>query len=166
IVKYVNQLSNKEIRILIPGCGYGYEAEYLFNNGFKNVFVLDYSEIALLEFKKRVPQFPKSNLIETDFFKHNKSYDLIIEQTFFCALNPNLRKDYVLHCSSLLNKNGKLIGLLFNDDLNETHPPFGGNKTEYELIFSTHFNLNIIDNCYNSIEPRKGKELFINLSKK
>lgn len=165
IVEYINQLSNKEIKVLIPGCGYGHEAEYLFDKGFLNVFVLDYSEVALVEFKKRVPKFPTSNLIKADFFKHKESYDLIIEQTFFCALNPNLREDYVSHCHNLLNKNGILIGLLFNDMLNADKPPFGGNKKIYLELFENLFKIEILENCYNSIPARKDRELFIKLIK-
>ena len=38
--EYIDQLENKNIKILIPGCGNAYEAQYLFENGFKNVFVI------------------------------------------------------------------------------------------------------------------------------
>ena len=165
ITEYINQLLDKSIKILIPGCGHGYEAEYLLNKGFENVFVLDYSEVALIEFKNRVPGFPKSNLIKDDFFNHNEHYDLIIEQTFFCALNPSLRDDYVSHCFNLLNKNGKLIGLLFNDILNNDKPPFGGNKELYQELFDRSFKIESIENCYNSIPARKDRELFIKLIK-
>jgi len=32
---YIDQLEDKSIKILIPGAGNAYEAEYLFLNGFK-----------------------------------------------------------------------------------------------------------------------------------
>ncbi len=165
ITDYIDQLTNKSIKILIPGCGHGFEAEYLFKKGFTNVYVLDYSEIALFEFKERVPEFPTSNLIETDFFKHNETYDLIIEQTFFCALTPTLRKEYVSHCHKLLKTKGKLVGLLFNDNLNTDKPPFGGNKKIYLELFENIFKIETLENCYNSIPARKDRELFIKLIK-
>ncbi|HXH19987.1 MAG TPA: hypothetical protein VNJ07_12995 [Chitinophagales bacterium] len=34
---------------------------------------------------------PVVRLIHRDFFKHQGRYDLIIEQTFFCAINPKPR---------------------------------------------------------------------------
>ncbi len=40
---YFDQIKDKSLKILIPGAGNGYEAEYLWNNGFKNVYVLDFS---------------------------------------------------------------------------------------------------------------------------
>lgn len=44
---YFDQLINKEIKILIPGCGNAYEAEYLFEQGFKNTYIIDIAQQAL-----------------------------------------------------------------------------------------------------------------------
>jgi formamidopyrimidine-DNA glycosylase len=38
--QYFDQLTDKTIKILIPGCGNAYEAEYLFQQGFANVYVM------------------------------------------------------------------------------------------------------------------------------
>src|SRR5579872_327950 len=110
--EYIDQLNDKSIKILIPGCGNAYEAEYLFMQGFTNVFVIDLSPAALQNFSKRVPAFPQDHLICEDFFKHKGAYDLIIEQTFFCALHPSLRTAYALQMHVLLKPNGWLTGLL------------------------------------------------------
>jgi SAM-dependent methyltransferase len=162
---YFDQLTNKELKILIPGGGNSHEAEYLLNIGFTNVYVVDISKLALDNLKQRVPSFPSSNLIHQNFFELDQTFDLIIEQTFFCALNPNLRKNYVdkMHC--LLKDNGKLVGLLFDAKLNEDHPPFGGDKKEYIELFKNQFNIKVLEDCYNSIENRQGMELFIKLLK-
>lgn len=164
--EYFDQLKNKDLKILIPGAGNAYEAEYLFHNGFKNVFVIDISENPLKNIKKRVPDFPQEQLILGDFFEHNKTYDLIVEQTFFCALNPKLRSDYAKKMFELLNEKGKLIGVLFNDILNADKPPFGGNKEEYKNYFSPYFDFKHFETCYNSIKPREKRELFILFERK
>lgn len=166
IKKYVDQLNDKTTKILIPGCGNAYEAEYLFNKGFLNVYLIDISPLALENFKKRVPNFPKEQLICDDFFNHTVKYDLIIEQTFFCAINPNLRQQYAKHTSNILKQNGKLVGLLFNDRLNDDKPPFGGNAAEYYSTFTPYFSIEIMEKAYNSIVPRKDRELFIKMTKK
>ena len=88
---YFDQLTNKEIKILIPGGGNSYEAAYLFEKGFKNVWVVDLSKTAIENIQTRVSNFPSSQLIQGDFFDMEDAFDLIIEQTFFCAINPNLR---------------------------------------------------------------------------
>ncbi len=161
IKEYIDQITNKEFTVLIPGAGNGYEAEFLFRSGFKNIHVLDFAEIPLLNLKKRIPDFPDKQLIKQDFFSHKGQYDLIIEQTFFCAIHPGLRKGYVTHVKSLLKPNAKLVGLLFNDTLNNEPPPFGGSKEEYELLFSELFDIKVMEACYNSIKPRQGRELFV-----
>ncbi|MGB3948968.1 MAG: methyltransferase domain-containing protein [Bacteroidia bacterium] len=163
---YIDQLTDKNIHILIPGAGNGYEAEYLIKKGFKNVFVIDIAKEPLDNLKNRVPEFPTNNLIHADFFEHTGHYDLILEQTFFCALNPSLRNNYVKKMTELLKPNGKLVGLLFTDPLNAVTPPFGASKDEYVNYFGTSFNFNVFEKCYNSIKPRAGRELFINFSKK
>lgn len=83
IKNYIDQLENKELRILIPGAGNSHEAEYLWNLGFKNLFVLDIALQPLKNLKNRVKVIPDSHLIHTDFFEFNDTFDLIIEQTFF-----------------------------------------------------------------------------------
>lgn len=160
---YFDQLTNKDLKILIPGGGNSHEAEYLLENGFTNVYVIDISKLALTNLKNRVPSFPSSHLIHQNFFELNQTFDLVIEQTFFCALNPNLREEYVSKMHSVLNDNGKLVGLLFDAELNEDHPPFGGDKKEYTSLFRNLFTIEVLEECYNSIQNRRGMELFINL---
>ncbi|MHB0755955.1 methyltransferase domain-containing protein [Polaribacter sp. M15] len=160
---YFDQLANKALKILIPGAGNSYEAEYLFNNGFKNVYVIDIAKQPLENLKKRVPNFPETQLIHANFFDLEETFDLIIEQTFFCAINPDLRQKYASKIHSLLNKNGKLVGLLFDAKLNEDHPPFGGNKEEYLPYFEPYFKNIKMQPCYNSFHNREGMELFVKI---
>ncbi len=162
---YIDQLTNKNIKILIPGAGNGHEFDYLISKGFKNVFVIDLAPTPLQNIVERNPDF-KSNLIHDNFFNLNEKFDLIIEQTFFCALNPSLRPSYVLKANELLNSNGKIAGLLFNFPLTEDGPPFGGSIEEYETLFSVDFKLKTLEKAYNSIKPRANKELFFIFEKK
>lgn len=163
---YFDQLTNKELKILIPGAGNAYEVEYLYRKGFKNVHLLDWAASALKQFQQRVPDFPKKQLHQEDFFLHENQYDLIVEQTFFCAINPSLRTQYAEKMHNLLQSKGKLVGLWFNIPLNTDKPPFGGSKQEYETLFQDKFKLKTIKKAYNSIKPRENNELFLILEKK
>ncbi|WP_408648384.1 class I SAM-dependent methyltransferase [Tenacibaculum retecalamus] len=58
---YFDQLENKELKILIPGGGNSYEAEYLFKTGFKNVYVVDISNKPLSNLKKEFQIFLQYN---------------------------------------------------------------------------------------------------------
>jgi hypothetical protein len=167
LTDYLNQLKDKNIRILIPGAGNAYEAEYAFRSGFKNVFVLEFAEKPIKDFLQRCPAFPKENIIHEDFFLHKGQYDLILEQTFFCAIPPSRRAEYAKKCKELLiPKTGKLAGVLFDRSF-EGGPPFGGSKAEYEALFSReNFEIVYLAPCYNSIAPRSGSEVFILLRRK
>lgn len=166
LVDYFKQLTNKELKILIPGGGNCYEAEYLFELGFKNIFVIDIVEQPLKNLKARFPDFPDNQLIHDDFFNLEGTYDLIVEQTFFCALDPLLRKKYADKMYDLLSEKGKLAGLLFDFELTEEGPPFGGSSAEYLKLFSEKFTIKKLERCYNSIQPRAGRELFFIFEKK
>jgi methyl halide transferase len=162
---YIDQLANKNQKILIPGCGRGYEGIYLWNEGFKNVHLADFSQAAISEVRKICPDFPTENLHCIDFFEASGTYDLIMEQTMFCAIHPSTRREYLKKVSELLAPNGKMVGLLFNRDF-EDGPPFGGSQEEYLQIFDEFFEMVLMEDCHNSVEPRSGSELFFIAKKK
>ena len=162
---YIDKLENKALKILIPGCGNAYEAEYLWQKGFHNTYIVEISELAVKSFLKRYPVFPENQIFIQDFFELKGQYDLIIEQTFFCAINPQMRKAYTEIMYELLKPGGKLAGLLFNRDF-EGGPPFGGSKEDYEKLFSTKFEINTLINAVNSVKPRENSELFFEFTKK
>jgi methyl halide transferase len=157
--EYIDQLTDKNSKILIPGAGNGYEFDYLINKGFKNVYVVDIAETPLENIKTRKPEFA-SHLIHSDFFALDITFDLILEQTFFCALPPQIRSQYVEKMAELLLPKGKLAGLLFDFPLTSDGPPFGGSKEEYIKLFSTKFEIKKLERAHNSIKPRENKELF------
>ena len=163
--EYIDQLKNKNVRILIPGAGNGYELDYLIEKGFHNVFVIDYAQQPIDAIIKRNKNL-KKHLICEDFFNHSETYDLILEQTFFCALQPNLRENYATKMFNLLSEKGKIAGLLFNFELSEVGPPFGGSYEEYVNLFSKKFTIKTLEPAYNSIKPRANKELFFTFEKK
>lgn len=163
---YFDSLTDKNISILIPGAGNAHEAEYLYQLGFKNITIVDLAPTALANIKKRILNFDSTKLICDNFFNHTGKYDLIVEQTFFCALHPDLREKYAQKMTELLSDKGVLVGVLFNDILNTDKPPFGGNAEEYRVLFSNYFTIEKLEECYNSILPRKGREVFIKLRKK
>jgi SAM-dependent methyltransferase len=163
---YIDQLTNKSLRILIPGCGNTYEAEYLLQQGFTNVTVIDISPTLVVNLKNKFEGNSNIKIVLGDFFTHTGEYDFILEQTFFCAINPTLRTSYVTKMKELLSANGKLAGVLFSKKFEKQGPPFGGSKCEYKSLFENDFDLKILEDCYNSVYKRKDTELFIIISKK
>ncbi|MFN3487670.1 MAG: methyltransferase [Emticicia sp.] len=165
---YFDQLTIQSISILIPGCGNAHEAEYLLQQGFTNITLIDISGVLVQNLQEKLKNYIEKGLcrvIHQDFFEHSGSYDLIIEQTFFCAIDPNLRPKYAQKMSELLKPSGRLVGLLF-DRAFVGGPPFGGTKEEYIPYFSPYFDFKTFEKCANSIPPRAGNELFINFLSK
>jgi len=158
--EYFNQLTNKSIKILIPGAGNGYEVNYLIEKGFKNTYYLDYSEGAINNFKEKFPKFPKENIIKEDFFKHNKKYDLIIELAFFTSIEPEYRNELAKKMYNLLNIKGKYVGLFFNHEFKLNKPPYGAMKETYLELMENLFKVKTLELANNSIKPRDGRELF------
>ena len=164
IKSYIDTIENKEVKILIPGCGNTYEAEYLLEQGFTNVTVIDIAPTLVENLKQKFANHKSITIVLGDFFEHQGEYDYIIEQTFFCALPPILRQRYVWKMHQLLSDRGKLAGLLFNREF-EVSPPFGGNLKEYEHLFRNAFVFNSISLAKNSIPARENTELFIEFQK-
>ena len=165
--EYFDQLTDKNIAILIPGCGNSYEGEYLLQNGFTNITLIDISAVLCENIKTKYASYLSKRLqiICGNFFEHEGKYDLIVEQTFFCALDPSLRKNYVAKMPQLLKTGGKIVGVMFNKQF-ENNPPFGGDEKEYRELFKKDFDIATMEACYNSIKPREGAELFVKLKKK
>ena len=159
---------NQQPRILIPGAGRAYEAEYLHQLGFHHVVVADLAPAPLAGLAARVPDFPAENLWQADFFALGpaEKFDFIIEQTFFCAIDPSQRPAYARQCAALLRPGGKLVGLLFDTEFaGASEPPFGGSREEYRAYFAPYFKFTHFDTAYNSLPARAGRELFICLQK-
>ena len=162
---YFDQLAvGPQPHILIPGAGRAYEAEYLHRAGFRHVVVADLVTEPLAELAARVSDFPKENLWQIDFFAlgADNQFDLLVEQTFFCALPPSLRPAYAQQCARLLRPGGKLVGLLFDTAFaGATEPPFGGTREEYATYFRPYFEFVHFETSHNSLRARAGRELFI-----
>lgn len=174
---YFEQLPDRDISILIPGCGNAWEAAWLLDHGFTDITLLDISPLLTQRLRDQFAGSPLK-LLTADFFQHDGRYDLIIEQTFFCALDPAQRPAYVEKAYNLLRPGGKLAGLLFDrifvgaSSLAPPRsfpslrsgipggPPYGGHKAEYRQLLEKRFTLKTLEPCYNSIKPRAGTELF------
>lgn len=159
----IDELPRKDLKILIPGCGNAYEAAYLMQQCFTDVTVLDIAEMPLDRLKNQLQNEVNEGRLKVvceDFFKHQGEYDVILEQTFFCAIDPQLRQRYAQKMHELLKPGGVLTGVLFNRDF-ESGPPFGGCVAEYEAYFKPLFTSVSFSACDKSAAPRAGSEVWM-----
>jgi methyl halide transferase len=159
---YIDQLATKNLRILIMGCGNAYEADYLLDNGFQHITLIDISPLLVESLQQKYKGRPEIVVVLGDFFEHHGQYDLVLEQTFFCAINPSLRQSYANKMNEIIVPQGKLVGVMFDKEFDFAGPPFGGCKCKYEGYFTPYFSFKIFEHCHNSIKPRQDTELFVN----
>ncbi|MFN3783875.1 MAG: methyltransferase domain-containing protein [Spirosomataceae bacterium] len=163
---FFDSIQDKNASILIPGCGNAHEARYLLQKGFKNCTLVDISPLLVENLREDLQEPIEKGfcqLICTDFFSLEGTYDFIFEQTFFCALDPSLRPAYCQKMAKLLSPNGHLVGLLFNRAF-LGGPPFGGTKEEYLRLFSDVFVIHKMEDCTHSIPARAGTELWFDVT--
>ena len=151
----------KDTRIIIPGSGLAWEAQALHEAGFTCVYLCDWAPSAFQPLLSRCPDFPRGHLLVQDFFVLEGSFDLLLEQTFFCAILPSQRREYVSQAFRMLQPHGTLAGVLFDRSFPDPGPPFGGNREAYRDLFSQKFDLITLEANTLSIPPRMGTELFL-----
>lgn len=158
---YIDQLEKKDIKILIPGCGNSYEAEYLLEKGFMDITLIDIADEPVKKLQQQFTGENRVKILQQDFFTAEGNYDLILEQTFLSALPPSVREEYAKKMHALLSPGGKLTGVIFSSGFEKDGPPWGGTMPVYKKLFEPYFHLKIFEPCYNSIAQRMGNELFI-----
>ncbi|MGZ3651395.1 MAG: methyltransferase domain-containing protein [Bdellovibrionota bacterium] len=150
-------------KALVPGGGRGYDAILLAQRGFDVDFVdfaPDAVEAALVEAsrQKTVIYAYCRNFFDLPLVGyHQSNYDLLLEYTFFCAISPDQRPNYVKAAAALLRKGGKLVGLFFPTAIDKEGPPFQVSEAEVEKLFSPYFDVKI-EKPQCSVKPREGRE--------
>ncbi|MCK5918550.1 MAG: methyltransferase domain-containing protein [Cocleimonas sp.] len=121
-------LENQQLqpcRILIPGCGNGYEVLHLAAKGF-DVVAIDIAPTAVDNLNNALADHKlNAEVILADFFKWNpeKPFDALYEQTSLCALSPERWQAYEQCLFSWLKPNGKLLAQFMQTDV-EGGPPY------------------------------------------
>jgi hypothetical protein len=129
-------------KVLIPGCGSGYEVQAFHAAGY-DVSAIDFSSAAV-EQAKRVLGPLAERVILGDFFTYDfgqQRFDLIYERTFLCSMTPSRRPDYVNRTADLLSPGGGLIGVFLYGQPSSSGPPFPLTEHEAAKLFKKRFEL-------------------------
>jgi SAM-dependent methyltransferase len=130
-------------RVLIPGCGSGYEVQAFHAAGY-DVSAIDFSPAAV-EQAKRVLGSLAERVILGDFFTYDfgqRRFDLIYERTFLCSMTRSRWPEYVKRIADLLLPRGRLIGVfLYAGQKSSSGPPFPLTEPEADQLFEKRFKL-------------------------
>lgn len=115
----------KPCRILIPGCGNGYEVLTFAEKGFE-VVAIDIAPTPVVNLRKTLKERQlNAEIIQNDFFtwELGNPFDAIYEQTSLCALQPDKWESYEKCLYDWLKPGGKLFAQ-FMQTGEEGGPPF------------------------------------------
>jgi SAM-dependent methyltransferase len=125
-------------RVLVPGCGSGYEVQAFAAAGHE-VVAIDFSPAAI-EAARRVLGELGHVLVQGDFFAHPLGeFDLVYERAFLCALPRAHWPRWTARIAEVLRPGGRLAGFFFWSD-DERGPPFGLKRGELEALLSSAFD--------------------------
>lgn len=132
-------LRESKARILVPGCGTGYEVRALATRGHE-VLAIEISDAAIDAARRELGAL--SELVsKADFFAFEAApFDVIYERAFMCALPRRLWPRWAARVAELLRPGGELAGFFYFDD-NERGPPFGVSRERLAELLHEDFVL-------------------------
>ncbi len=160
LADYFASTSPAGLRVLVVGCGRGHEARMLANLGAK-VTAIDIAPSAIAQ-AQAIPNQQPVDFRLADVFDlrgQEPAFDLIIEHTCFCAIDPARRDEYVTAVADALVPGGTLIGIFFAHG-REGGPPFTTSAKEIRERFGQRFIIDTLATAEGSVITRRGDELF------
>lgn len=131
---------------LVLGCGLGHDVRLLASYGYQ-VLGMDISQTAINK-AMEIDNVNNESYKVADFLNLDKvyiqSFDWVVEHTFFCAINPDLRQDYVKNLVQLLRPEGYFLAVFFlkdGSDSNLEGPPYKIEREAVEEYFGKDFDL-------------------------
>lgn len=148
-------------RVLIPGCGSGYEIAAFAAAG-ADVTAVDLSPAAIERARRQQAAAARVNLLTGDFFRlalPAGGFDVVYERTFLCALPPSLWPDYRRRMLELLRPGGGLVGFFYFAVTEPADgPPFGLPPGAAEELFAAPFRLERDEDSPGALPLFAGRE--------
>ena len=155
-------------RALVPGCGSGYDVFTLAEHPARRVLGLDVAPTARARFEalraERGIEPERARIEIADFFdfaaRTEERFELAWDYTFFCAIEPARRSDWVEAMRRLITPGGELVMLLFpaTDGPPGEGPPYPIPPEVVRPIVAERFELASLEPVVRSHPGREGKE--------
>ncbi len=122
-------------RVLVPGCGSGYEVRQFAEHG-DDVLGIDFADAAIERARKLALPVRKADFFTLD----EPPFDVVYERTFLCALPRQTWPDWSARIPEVVRLGGVLAGFFFFDD-NQRGPPFGTSMARLHELLDAAFTL-------------------------
>ena len=136
-------------RVLVPGCGRGYDLAAFVQAGAAEAVGLEISPSACDAAREYLAgalgdtgrggraSVELRNFFEEDSFalENLGQFDLVYDYTFFCAIHPSLRDDWASGMARAVRPGGRLVALIFPVDPSrgrDVGPPYAVEAADYE----------------------------------
>jgi len=127
----------RERRVIVPGCGSGYEVAALARAGYEATGA-DYAPQAIAAAQANIDGVADAKLVCVDLLDAHAvaalgAFDWAFDQTFFCAIDPERRGEYAAAMASMVRGGGELWALSMRT-LKPDGPPFDSTPDEFVAI--------------------------------
>jgi len=143
-------------RALVVGCGRGHEARMLADAGADVIAVdLAAEAIAAARALGGLVDFRQVDLF--DLPAARERFDLALEHTCFCAIDPARRAEYAGVMGQVVVSGGRLVGLFWQHG-RAGGPPFSTTPDEVAVCFAPWFEIASSEIAPDSVASRAGQE--------
>jgi methyl halide transferase len=149
-------------RLIVLGAGRGHDARDWARHGFQ-VTAVDFAADAVAAMRELADPAAPTEIVQTDIFalpaRLNHKFDVVLEYTCFCAINPARRSEYADVVARLIKPGGTYAALLFPLDQHAGGPPFAVSLDEALALFRKRkFRLKRRETPNDSVWQRHGLE--------
>ena len=153
----VASLGPTPLRVLVPGVGSGHDAIAWARAGHQ-VTAFDVAPLAVTRARQRVADRGLAvEVLEADLFalpvNWDATFDIVWEQTCFCAIEPVQRGSYVAAMARVLHPDGTYYGLFWNHGM-PGGPPWDVTEDEVRAVFPPRFVIASLEPVTNSVPGR------------
>lgn len=161
IVRWLDAHPPRGKRALVVGCGRGHEARLLARAGAE-VVAIDFAADAIEAARElALRDGSRVDFRVRDLFAlaaDPERYDLLVEHTCFCAIDPARRDEYITVAAEVLVPGGELLGLFYAHG-RPGGPPYTVDRAELVARFGRRFALVADEVPSDSAAQRQGQEI-------
>jgi len=129
--------------VLVPGAGTGHDARALAAAGWDTT-ALDFAPGAERALQNRLSGFDAHVVIGDALgWRTDRSFDLVFDHTFFCALDPDVRTGFGAMVDQVLSETGSVVSVVFPLGKPSSHggPPWGFAPADVDEVLGSGFEL-------------------------